>query len=241
MKKIIIILCVFLVLVSCQPQKGSLENDLIIHQINDSENTTIKNGYQTTEIIETKEETIKNQEEITQEQDQLEGEMETIIELQTNKGLMYLNLYTDKAPETAGNFKKLVEQGFYDNTKFHRVIKDFMIQAGDPQTKDDSKKNLWGTGGPGYKIKDETSALALKHTKKGLLSMANSGPNTGGSQFFITLAATPWLDGKHAIFGEVTQGIDVLEMIGNVATDPMDRPLEPIVIERAKVVGEKIK
>ncbi len=118
--------------------------------------------------------------------------METMIELDTSMGKMTVKLYDNLVPRTAGNFKKLVEQGYYDSTIFHRIIKNFMIQGGDPTGT--------GTGGPGYTVPDEFHP-SLKHDRKGLLSMANAGPNTGGSQFFITLVPTPWLDGKHAIFG----------------------------------------
>ncbi len=151
----------------------------------------------------------------------------TTVTLETNRGVVTVQLYDDLVPVTAGNFKKLAGEGFYNGTIFHRVIKGFMIQGGDPTGT--------GRGGPGYSIKDEFNP-SLKHTKKGLLSMANAGPNTGGSQFFITLAPTPWLDGKHAIFGEVVSGMDVVEAIGGTPTGPGDRPVEDIVIETAKAV-----
>lgn len=156
-----------------------------------------------------------------------EVQMNTIVELETSMGAMKVKLYDEKAPKTTANFKKLVEQGFYDGTIFHRVIKNFMIQGGDPTGT--------GTGGPGYKIEDEFGP-GLKHDKKGLLSMANAGPNTGGSQFFITLVPTPWLDGKHAIFGEVIEGSDVLDSIGNTPTGQGDRPREEVKIVKARVV-----
>src|SRR3989344_7389386 len=122
-----------------------------------------------------------------------ENIMNTKIELDTTEGRIVIELFTEKMPITAGNFQKLVEEGFYDGLTFHRVIPNFMIQGGDP--------NGDGTGGPGYTIKDEFTPK-LRHTRKGLLSMANPGPNTGGSQFFIILAPTPWLYGKHAVFGK---------------------------------------
>jgi len=157
----------------------------------------------------------------------LEGNMNTFVELETTMGKMKIKLYDDKAPLTSKNFRDLVEKGFYDGTIFHRVIKDFMIQGGDPTGT--------GTGGPGYKIKDEFGA-GLKHDKKGMLSMANSGPNSGGSQFFITLVETPWLDGKHAIFGELTEGMDVLDKIGTAPTGPGDKPKTEVKIIKARVV-----
>ena len=135
----------------------------------------------------------------------------------TTAGTFKVELFEDKAPLTTKNFIDLVDKGFYDETIFHRVIDGFMIQGGDPQGT--------GRGGPGYTIKDEFHK-DLKHTSTGLLSMANAGPNTGGSQFFITLAATPWLDNKHAIFGQVTEGMDVVEKIGKTRTGAADRPVQ---------------
>lgn len=135
----------------------------------------------------------------------------------TDKGNIVLDLYADKAPNTVNNFVFLARQGFYDGTTFHRVIADFMAQGGDPTGT--------GTGGPGYKFADEFHP-DLKHDGPGVLSMANAGPNTNGSQFFITFAATPWLDGKHTVFGRVTAGLDVLNSISlrdpQTATTPGD-------------------
>ena len=162
----------------------------------------------------------------TTEQAPIEVNMGTIIDMETTEGNIKIRLFDDKVPKTAGNFKKLVEKGFYDGVIFHRVIDRFMIQGGDPTGT--------GTGGPGYEIPDEFSP-SLKHTKKGLLSMANHGPNTGGSQFFITLAPTPWLDNKHAIFGEVIEGMDVVDKIGKTATDARDRPLKNITMVKVTV------
>lgn len=139
----------------------------------------------------------------------------------TNKGVFTVELFEDKAPITTANFIDLVKHNFYDGLIFHRVIDGFMIQGGDP------KGN--GTGGPGYTIKDEFHP-DLKHDSAGILSMANAGPNTGGSQFFITLAATPWLNGHHAVFGKVVDGLDVVEDIGHTQTDFMDKPVRDIVI-----------
>ncbi len=153
--------------------------------------------------------------------------------LYTTMGQIDLELYTDKAPITAGNFIKLAESGFYDGTAFHRVIPQFMLQGGDPLSKDYSNPRI-GTGGPDYRIKDEF-APGLKHNVPGLLSMANSGPNTGGSQFFITTVPTPWLDGKHAIFGRVASGMDVVSKIEAVPRNAQDKPLTAVVIERVEV------
>lgn len=129
--------------------------------------------------------------------------------IETDKGTIKLELYEQRAPNTTANFIKLAEEGFYNGVRFHRVIRGFMIQGGDPLSKDDSKRGAWGTGGPGYDIKDEFHP-ELKHDTEGILSMANSGPNTGGSQFFITEGPTPHLDGMHAVFGKVVEGMDVV-------------------------------
>jgi peptidyl-prolyl cis-trans isomerase B (cyclophilin B) len=127
-----------------------------------------------------------------------------MAEIQTSRGTIFVKLFPEHAPITVLNFVNLVRRGYYDGLKFHRVIEDFMIQGGDP--------NGTGTGGPGYQFKDEFTA-ALKHDKPGMLSMANAGPGTNGSQFFITHVPTPWLDRKHTIFGAVTIGQDVVDAI----------------------------
>lgn len=142
-----------------------------------------------------------------------------IAVFETTKGTFEVELFEDKAPITTKNFIDLAEKGFYDGLIFHRVIDGFMIQGGDP--------NGNGTGGPGYTIPDEFGP-GLKHDSAGILSMANAGPNTGGSQFFITLEKTPWLDGHHAVFGKVIKGMDVVRTIGHMETDFQDRPLENV-------------
>ncbi|MBR5486649.1 MAG: peptidylprolyl isomerase [Phascolarctobacterium sp.] len=144
----------------------------------------------------------------------------------TNMGTFEIKLETELAPNTSANFINLVNKGFYNGIIFHRVIDNFMIQAGCP--------NGDGTGGPGYVIPDEFHKK-LKHSDEGILSMANRGPNTGGSQFFITLRDCPWLDGKHAVFGKVTQGMDVVRKIGRSYTDMNDRPLKKVVIEKITI------
>ena len=149
------------------------------------------------------------------------------IKVTTNKGTFVAEMFEDKAPLTTKNFIELTEKGFYNGTIFHRVIEDFMIQGGDPTGT--------GMGGPGYKIKDEFGP-GLKHDDEGILSMANAGPNTGGSQFFITLAPTPWLNGHHAIFGKIVEGMEVVRLIGVVPTDFRDRPREAVIMEKVEVV-----
>jgi peptidyl-prolyl cis-trans isomerase A (cyclophilin A) len=141
-------------------------------------------------------------------------------------GSFAVELFEDKAPKTAQNFIDLAEKGFYDGIVFHRVIEGFMIQGGCPAGT--------GTGGPGYTIPDEFHP-ELRHTGEGILSMANAGPNTGGSQFFVTLAPTSWLDGKHAVFGKVVEGMDVVRSIGSTPTGPGDRPLEAVTMEKVTI------
>lgn len=156
------------------------------------------------------------------------------VRVTTSKGAFVVEVETERAPITAGNFLNLTREGFYDGTLFHRVVRDFVIQAGDPLSKDSDPDND-GTGDPGYEIPDEFHP-ALRHDAVGVLSMANSGPNTGGSQFFVTLTATPHLDDRHSVFARVVQGIDVVRSIGVVQVDENDRPLEPVRIEKAEVV-----
>src|SRR5574344_415738 len=150
-----------------------------------------------------------------------------IAVFETNKGTFEIELFEDKTPITTKNFIDLAEKGFYNGVIFHRVIDGFMIQGGDPDGT--------GMGGPGYKIKDEFGE-GLKHDDEGILSMANAGPNTGGSQFFITLAPTPWLNGHHAIFGKIVEGMDVVRLIGVVPPDFRDRPREAVIMEKVEVV-----
>tara|TARA_Y100000310_G_scaffold345189_1_gene462507 strand:- start:8036 stop:8617 length:582 start_codon:yes stop_codon:yes gene_type:complete len=163
-------------------------------------------------------------------QPQDETPMEDVLKatIKTNKGDIVLELLSDKAPNTVDNFVTLANQDFYNGTKFHRVIPDFMIQGGDPNTKGDDE-SIYGTGGPGYAFPDEINDVKIV---RGILAMANSGPNTNGSQFFIVTAAeTPWLDGLHTSFGRVIDGMDVVEAIEAVPTKGADIPVEPVIVE----------
>ena len=145
----------------------------------------------------------------------------------TNMGEIEIELFEDKTPITTKNFIDLAQEGFYDGVIFHRIIDGFMIQGGDPTGT--------GMGGPGYTIEDEFTP-ELTHESEGILSMANTGrPHTGGSQFFITLAATPWLDGHHTVFGKVVKGIEVVREIGHVKTGPQDRPVHDVVINKITI------
>lgn len=159
-------------------------------------------------------------------------EEDEVVRLETSMGTIEVELYTQHAPVTSRNFKELALRGYYDNTIFHRVIKDFMVQGGDP-----TGTGKGGESAYGGKFEDEASSLrTLKHVGAGVLSMANAGPNTNGSQFFVTLAPTPHLDGKHAIFGRVRSGMGVVERMGSVVTDRNDRPTTDVRIIRASVV-----
>jgi peptidyl-prolyl cis-trans isomerase B (cyclophilin B) len=145
--------------------------------------------------------------------------------LHTNHGAIEVELFDDDAPKTVENFRKLASDGFYDGVVFHRVIPDFMIQGGDPTGT--------GMGGPGYTFEDEFNDHKVE---RGALAMANAGPNTNGSQFFIvTTGAAPWLDGKHTVFGRVTDGMDAVDSIEKTDTDANDKPREPAVIERVEL------
>jgi peptidylprolyl isomerase len=155
------------------------------------------------------------------------NKMETKVKLNTNMGDIVILLYEDM-PVTSGNFKKLVEQGFYNEVIFHRIIDGFMIQGGDPTGT--------GMGGPGYNIKDEFTHKGGNKNNKGTISMANAGPNTGGSQFFINLIDNNFLDDKHPAFGEVVEGMDIVEKIGKVQTGQNDKPLENVIIIKAEII-----
>jgi cyclophilin family peptidyl-prolyl cis-trans isomerase len=145
--------------------------------------------------------------------------------LHTNHGAIELELFDEDAPKTVENFRKLAADGFYDGVSFHRVIKDFMIQGGDPTGT--------GAGGPGYTFEDEFND---RKVERGALAMANAGPNTNGSQFFIvTTEAAPWLDGKHTVFGRVTEGMDAVDSIEGTETDSGDKPVSAVLIERVEL------
>jgi len=153
------------------------------------------------------------------------GPVMTTATLQTNQGAIAIELFAEDAPKTVDNFTRLAREGFYDGIVFHRVIPDFMIQGGDPTGT--------GSGGPGYQFEDEINTRKIE---RGALAMANAGPNTNGSQFFIVTAdACPWLDGKHTVFGRVTEGMDVVDRISTLPRDGRDRPQEGASIERIEL------
>lgn len=154
----------------------------------------------------------------------------------TNQGDIEIEFYSEDAPKTVANFVKLAGEGFYNETKFHRVIKDFMIQGGDPSSKDDSRQDMWGTGGPGYQFEDEIHANNNNLT--GTIAMANSGPNTNGSQFFINTADNDFLNSKHTVFGKVISGMEVVRKIEDTETGEQDRPVTPMIINSIEIISE---
>lgn len=198
---------------------------------------------QPTEVNQDKIDTAVNESEITKPENKnldkiLEGQEDLIskydkVLIKTNFGDIKIKFYNEESPKTINNFLNLAKNGFYDGIKFHRVIKDFMIQGGDPNSKD----NDWsddGTGDPGYKFEDEINKNKLV---RGSLAMANAGPNTNGSQFFIVTAdATPWLDGKHTNFGYVVEGMDVVDKIEQVNTNANDHPTTDVIIESIELI-----
>ena len=153
----------------------------------------------------------------------------TVAIIQTNMGTIELELFADKTPKTVENFVGLANKGYYNGVIFHRVIDNFMIQGGDPTGTGRGGQSLWGG-----KFEDEF-VPELKHDTEGILSMANAGPNTNGSQFFITLVPTPWLDGRHTVFGKVIKGMDVVKAIGKVPRNQQDRPLKDVVMEKVTI------
>ena len=169
---------------------------------------------------------LRNEAAVKVETKEIKGDI-VKIKIETTMGTIEADLFAKEAPKTVDNFVALTKKGFYNGIIFHRVIPGFMVQTGDPTGT--------GTGGPGYQFEDEFSPN-LTHDKPGVISMANAGPNTNGSQFFITDAATPWLNRRHSIFGRVTKGIDVVHAIASVPRDQMDKPLETVSMEKVSVV-----
>jgi cyclophilin family peptidyl-prolyl cis-trans isomerase len=212
MKKTILLVATLVLLTGCGA--GISENNSIDNSLDDNTEGEIENNIENNNTDNKK--------------DMSEDKLYTQAIIKTSLGDITVDFYNADSPLTVKNFTKLSAEGFYDGTKFHRIINDFMIQGGDPLTKEDSKMAMWGTGGPGYKFDDEFNTHKLV---RGSLAMANSGPNTNGSQFFIVTASdTPWLDGKHTNFGQVSAGMDIVEKIEAVPTEGSDRPVEAITI-----------
>lgn len=209
----------------------NLANENIFHTENlvlDNANNLVDNNTEEIKNIDT-----ENKNDNNDKKNMTTEEKNPIAIMKTSAGDIKIELLKNLSPITVENFIELAKNNFYNGTKFHRVIKDFMIQGGDPLSKDDSKKDSWGTGGPGYRFNDEFNNMKLV---KGSLAMANSGPNTNGSQFFIVTAdATPWLDGVHTNFGTVIEGLDIITNIQNVDTDSTDKPLQDILINNIQI------
>jgi len=173
--------------------------------------------------------TFNNTQKETPPMTELKKDTLTVAIIQTNMGTIEIELFADKAVKTVQNFVSLTEKKYYDGIIFHRVIDNFMIQGGDPTGTGSGGQSIWGKS-----FEDEVKT-GLKHESDGILSMANAGPNTNGSQFFITLAATPWLDGKHTVFGKVISGMDVVKTIGKVKTNQSDRPLTDVAMQKVTI------
>jgi cyclophilin family peptidyl-prolyl cis-trans isomerase len=231
MKKIFFSLILMVFLTGCN--QSSLNTEADAGKINENK-LNLEVGQSSRETANKNNENNKMQENKSVTYEDLTKEYSVAV-LKTNMGEIKLKFYAEASPVTVNNFLNLAKDGFYDGTRFHRVIKDFMIQGGDPKSKDLSQKNMWGTGDPGYKFSEEINSEKLV---RGSLAMANSGPNTNGSQFFIVTApATPWLDGKHTNFGYVAEGMEIVEQIESVDTDANDRPAEDIIIESIELVN----
>ena len=218
-------LLVALILMGCGDKKDAPKTDSKAGDNKTKATDTVKSTTTTTQTQTPQKDTIMEETKSAGKEDSKSSDG-NFVNMETSMGMIKIKLFTKEAPITTANFKKLVNEGFYNGIIFHRVIDGFMIQGGDPTGT--------GTGGSKVTIQDEFGP-GLKHTKAGMLSMANRGPNTGTSQFFITLAATPWLDGKHAIFGEVVGGMDVVNKIGKTKTGPGDKPLTEVKIIKATV------
>ncbi len=219
-------LSILLLVVLLNARRAPQENILAV---SDSRDNASKRATQTTQKNSTTEEgnTSMPSKTYTKSFDmQLTEGVDYKVVLQTSLGNITIDLFEKESPKTVNNFIALAKDGFYDGLTFHRIIKDFMIQGGDPSGN--------GTGGPGYKFDDEFNSKKLV---KGSLAMANAGPNTNGSQFFIvTTASTPWLDGRHTNFGQVTEGMDVVNKISLVATGENDKPITPVTIDKVEIV-----
>eukprot|EP01135_Chromosphaera_perkinsii_P007311 Nk52_evm1s767 gene=Nk52_evmTU1s767 len=159
-----------------------------------------------------------------------------LVQLHTSMGDLTLELYWTESPVTCLNFATLADRGYYNGTVFHRVIRDFMVQGGDPTGTGRGGESIYTDEHGGRKFKDEIRGSPLRHTGAGVLSMANSGPDSNGSQFFVTLGPASWLDGKHTVFGRVYAGMGVLQRMGSVVTDGQDRPVEEVEVREARCV-----
>ena len=223
MKKFIFLIILTLTLTACSNSQLSYDKSSASKTMDNSNEADI-----TDNIAKTKDDIMSSQKTLENLTEQFSGAI-----IKTNFGDITVKFYAKESPITVNNFLNLAKEGFYNGTKFHRVMKDFMIQGGDPNSKDDDWSND-GRGGPGYQFQDEFNQHKLV---KGSLAMANAGPDTNGSQFFIvTVESTPWLDGKHTNFGYVTGGLDVVEKIEKVNVNENDHPTEDVVINSIELV-----
>jgi len=224
MKKILFLFLFCLILLSgCNNQPETINKN---QNKNTNSSQTMTSTKLTSEQLQAKYEELGHQDLVSQYDQAV---------IKTNLGDITVKFYNDDSPLTVNNFLNLAQSGFYEGVKFHRVIKDFMIQGGDPNSKDDDRSND-GIGGPGYKFMDEINDHKII---RGSLAMANSGKNTNGSQFFIVTApATDWLDGIHTNFGEVTQGINVVNKIEKVKVDSKSNPIDPVIIESIELIAK---
>lgn len=234
MKKLFFIFTLLFVLSACSKATNIIDENSApagLNNYNDSDVVEKLNKLRNEDLPQSKEVPSQNTPEVNLEN--LFGKYNAVV-MKTNQGDITIKLYGEESPMTVNNFLNLAQKGFYNGTKFHRVIPAFMIQGGDPNSKDDDWSDD-GIGGPGYKFADEFNNKKLL---KGSLAMANSGPNTNGSQFFIvTTESTPWLDGKHTNFGEVISGMEVVETIEAVKTDERAHPLEDMTIISMELIN----
>ncbi len=236
MKKIMLVTAIILIALSVSACTSKNNQPLQEEEINLEELLPEENNLVTEPETVTPEENTPVQEtsimKTPDQQDNLLNSYSQAV-IKTNQGDITVKFYNSDSPVTVNNFLNLAQAGFFNGLKFHRVIKDFMIQGGDPLSRGDDV-SVYGTGGPGYQFTDEMNSHKLV---VGSLAMANAGPNTNGSQFFVVTApSTPWLDGKHTNFGEVVSGLEIVKRIENVATGVNDRPLEPVVINSVELL-----
>lgn len=246
MKKIFLVFSLMFVLSACSSTQPASTNSTATDSSNNSVVDSGQLSKSDSSKTNTQDNSINNQKTMDNKtekpSDDLTGKYAGVV-MKTNMGDITLKLYGEASPVTVNNFLNLAKSDYYDGIKFHRVIRDFMIQGGDPLTKDDKLMNRWGTGGPGYSIDDEY--IDGLSNVRGTISMANAGPNTGGSQFFINLVNNTNLDwdkqpttSKHPVFGEVVKGLDVVDAIAVLETDGRDRPVDAVIIEDIELLEE---
>lgn len=232
MKKLLLISTIVLIAITVSACSKPKSPNNLITNTNSSNNIKILNNTKKVDNTKSNNKTMNTEIKILDNQENLLKEYSRAI-IKTSLGNITVKFYSDDSPITVNNFLNLAKEGFYNNTKFHRVIKGFMIQGGDPNSKE-GDASTWGMGGAAYKFADEFNQHKLV---EGSLAMANSGPNTNSSQFFIvTASSTPWLDGHHTNFGKVVDGLDVVHKIENVKTAGPDRPIKPVTVKEVELL-----